>query len=50
MITQPRRLAWTALAAAYGALACLQLASGAAPTCDPDNGGLTLPPGFCATA
>ena len=21
---------------------------GAAPTCDPDNGGITLPAGFCA--
>ena len=35
--------------AAAGAALILSLTAGAAgPACDPDNGGLTLPPGFCA--
>ena len=35
--------------AAAGAALMLSLAGGAAgPACDPDNGGLKLPPGFCA--
>src|SRR5581483_9142266 len=36
--------------AATAAAASLALVGAAAPpACDPDNGGLTLPPGFCAT-
>ena len=40
----------TRMAAAAGAAAVmLSLTAGAAgPACDPDNGGLKLPPGFCA--
>ncbi len=44
-----RRAFWAALTAA-GLAAGLGATAGAAagPPCDPDNGGLTLPPGFCA--
>ena len=51
MISRTHRFA-TGLAAAAAAMA-FALSIGHAqsrplPTCDPDNGGLTLPPGFCA--
>src|SRR6188768_2786322 len=37
--------------AAMAAAAAIKTVSGAAalPACDPDNGGITWPPGFCAT-
>lgn len=35
--------------AALGAAAVVSLIGAAAPPCDPDNGGLTLPTGFCAS-
>lgn len=41
-------LAVFAAAGAAVALASISTVRGAAPACDPDNGGLTLPDGFCA--
>jgi glucose/arabinose dehydrogenase len=35
--------------AAIGALGVAKAQSGAGAACDPDNGGITLPPGFCAS-
>ena len=45
---RPRHLAW--LAIMIPALAACETppSRAALPECDPDNGGLTLPPGFCA--
>lgn len=37
-----------AAAVSAGAAAARLHGADSAPTCDPDNGGLTLPPGFCA--
>ncbi len=46
-LRHPRLLAWLAVVPALAA--CETPPSQAAlPECDPDNGGLTLPPGFCA--
>jgi len=33
---------------AFAALFAASVAAAATPACDPDNGGITLPPGFCA--
>lgn len=48
LIAAPLLLA-TGLATASAPRAVQPAAGGAAPACAPDNGGLTLPPGFCAT-
>jgi glucose/arabinose dehydrogenase len=42
-------LAGAAIAAGISLAASQLQAPGAAARCDPDNGGITLPPGFCAT-
>jgi hypothetical protein len=31
-----------------GCMVAIPLSAAAPPPCDPDNGGITLPPGFCA--
>jgi len=36
------------LAAGILSIACASLCAAAPPACDPDNGGIQLPPGFCA--
>ena len=36
------------LTAVFGVLALVLVQGQAKPMCDPDNGGLKLPPGFCA--
>jgi len=41
-------MALTALGAAMTAAATVRAGRAAAPPCDPDNGGITLPDGFCA--
>ena len=44
-----RRVASVSAAAAVGVLALMMTVNGQSKiACDPDNGGLTLPPGFCA--
>ena len=42
------RRASALLAAIVASRLCSIVGRAAPPACDPDNGGLTLPPGFCA--
>jgi glucose/arabinose dehydrogenase len=48
MKTLKNRLALALVLAGSAALAPMAFAQGKAPACDPDNGGITLPTGFCA--
>lgn len=43
-----QRIAMGAAAVGVGAILTVSSVRGAAPACDPDNGGLRLPDGFCA--
>ena len=48
MISLPTRLVPVAVMAACAAAIFAARLDSAAPACDPDNGGITLPSGFCA--
>ncbi len=48
MMSRSKRLVPFALFAACLAAVWAPKLTGAAPACDPDNGGITLPQGFCA--
>ena len=48
MLACVKGLAAIAIAGGCAAALAPTLVNAAGPTCDPDNGGLTLPPGFCA--
>ena len=48
MMSRSKRLVPFALFAACLAAMWAPKLTGAAPSCDPDNGGITLPAGFCA--
>lgn len=48
-MTTVAQLTATLILAGLTGLACLAPERAPAPPCDPDNGGLTLPDGFCAT-
>ena len=43
-----KRVISIAVAAACAAVVLSRVAGAAAPACDPDNGGIKLPQGFCA--